>query len=176
MEGVTDIAVLVIKWVTVGTLMMGGLVGTFLPVLPGSFFILLGAVGHYFLFGQSESGLTWVSFVVLGLLFGLSVLVDWFSGAIGAKWFGSSKWGIAGVIVGGIIGFFFGFVGLIIGPLLGAFIFEMIFAKKELNTATKSTWGHSHWRWCGDRRESADLAGYGRLLCRGCVFYELSKF
>lgn len=137
----TDMVVLVIKWVTVGTLMFGGFLGTFLPILPGSFFILLGAVAHYFLFGQSESGLSWVSFVVLGLLFGLSVLVDWLSGAIGAKWFGSSKWGIVGVLVGGIIGFFFGFVGIIVGPLLGAFIFEMIFAKKELNSATKSTWG-----------------------------------
>lgn len=141
MEGITDIAVLAIKWFTVGTLMMGGLIGTFLPVLPGSFFILLGAVAHYFLFGQSESGLNWVSFVVLTVLFALSVLVDWLSGAIGAKWFGSSKWGIVGVIVGGIIGFFFGFVGIIVGPLLGAFIFEMIFAKKELNAASKSTWG-----------------------------------
>ena len=88
-----------------------------------------------------RTGLNWVSFVVLTVLFALSVLVDWLSGAIGAKWFGSSKWGIAGVIVGGIIGFFFGFIGIIIGPLLGAFIFEMIFAKKELNAASKSTWG-----------------------------------
>lgn len=140
-EGVSDIAVLVIKWVTVGTLMMGGLLGTFLPVLPGSFFILLGAVAHYFLFGQSASGLNWVSFVVLTLLFAASVLVDWLSGAIGAKWFGASKWGIVGAIVGGIVGMFFGFVGIIVGPLLGAFIFEMIFAKKELNAAGKSTWG-----------------------------------
>jgi len=75
------------------------------------------------------------------LLFGMSVLVDWLSGAIGAKWFGSSKWGIVGVIVGGIIGIFFGFVGIIVGPLLGAFIFEMIFARKELKSAGKSTWG-----------------------------------
>lgn len=141
MEGITDIAILAVKWFTVGTLMLGGLVGTFLPVLPGSVFILLGAVAHYFLFGQGASGLNWVSFVVLTVLFALSVLVDWLSGAIGAKWFGSSKWGIAGVIVGGIIGFFFGFIGIIIGPLLGAFIFEMIFAKKELNAASKSTWG-----------------------------------
>ena len=141
MEGVTEIAVLVIKWFTVGTLMLGGLVGTFLPFIPGSLFILLGAVGHYFLFGQNESGLTWMSLVVLTTLFGLSVVADWFSGAIGAKWFGSSRWGIAGVIVGGTIGFFFGFIGLIIGPLLGAFIFEMIFAKKKLKSASKSSWG-----------------------------------
>jgi uncharacterized protein YqgC (DUF456 family) len=141
MEGIADFLVQAIKWVTVGTLMMGGLAGTLLPILPGSFFILLGAVAHYFLFGQSESGLTWVSLVILTLLFGLSILADWVSGALGAKWFGSSKWGIVGVIVGGIIGFFFGFVGIIIGPLLGAFIFEMIFARKEIKSATKSTWG-----------------------------------
>lgn len=136
-----EIFVEVLKWGTVCTLMFGGLVGTFLPILPGSFFILLGAVAHYFLFGQSESGLSWLSFVVLTVLFGVSILVDWVSGAIGAKWFGASKWGIGGAIVGGIIGIFFGIIGIIIGPLLGAFIFEMIFAKKELNAAGKSTWG-----------------------------------
>ncbi len=141
MEGIADFLILTVKWVTVGTLMAGGLAGTFLPVLPGSLFILLGAVAHYFLFGQSESGLNWLSFVILTVLFALSMLVDWVSGALGAKWFGSSKWGIIGVIVGGIIGFFFGFVGIIIGPLLGAFIFEMIFARKELKSATRSTWG-----------------------------------
>lgn len=136
-----EIFILIIKWVTVVTLIFGGFIGTFLPILPGSLFILLGAVAHYFLFGQSESGLTWVSFVVLTVLFAISILVDWVSGAIGAKWFGASKWGIAGAILGGIIGIFFGFIGLVIGPLIGAFLFEIIFAKKELNSATKSTWG-----------------------------------
>ncbi|MFK5921020.1 MAG: DUF456 domain-containing protein [Verrucomicrobiota bacterium] len=136
-----EIFIVTVKWFTVVTLMFGGLVGTFLPILPGSFFILMGAVAHYFLFGQSESGLSWLSFVVLTLLFAVSILVDWVSGAIGAKWFGASKWGIGGAILGGIVGIFFGFIGLIIGPLLGAFLFEMIFAKKQLNLATKSTWG-----------------------------------
>ncbi|MCF6311461.1 MAG: DUF456 domain-containing protein [Verrucomicrobiales bacterium] len=136
-----EIFILIVKWVTVVTLIFGGFIGTFLPILPGSLFILLGAVAHYFLFGQSESGLTWVSFVILTVLFAASILVDWVSGAIGAKWFGASKWGIGGAILGGIIGIFFGFIGLVIGPLLGAFLFEMIFAKKELNSATKSTWG-----------------------------------
>lgn len=141
MEGIGEVLVVWFKWFTVASLMAGGFLGTFLPILPGSIFILFGAVAHYFFFGMEQSGLSWVILVVLGLLFALSMLVDWLSGAMGAKWFGSSKWGIAGVLIGGIIGFFFGFVGIIVGPLIGAFVFEMIFAKKELDSAAKSTWG-----------------------------------
>jgi uncharacterized protein len=91
--------------------------------------------------GMEESGLTWQGIVIIVILYIASIVVDWISGAVGAKWFGSSKWGIIGAIVGGIIGIFFSIPGLIIGPIAGVFLFEMLFAKKEVKEASNSTLG-----------------------------------
>jgi len=71
----------------------------------------------------------------------LSYVVDFVSGAMGARWFGASRWGIAGVFIGGILGMFFVPVGLILGPLIGGIVFEIAFAKKRLHPAAKSAWG-----------------------------------
>ncbi|MEM7602892.1 MAG: DUF456 domain-containing protein [Verrucomicrobiota bacterium] len=118
-----------------------GFVGTFLPFLPGTALIFIGSLIHYFTLGREASGLAWQGLVGIGFLFVLSLVFDWFSGAMGAKWFGSTKWGIWGAILGGIIGLFFGLPGIIIGPIVGVFAFEMIFARKHLKEASNSTLG-----------------------------------
>ncbi len=134
-------AVPAMKWTLVIMLLVVGFLGTFLPILPGTTFVLAGTVLHYFMFGMEASMLTWQSLVFITLLYIVSLIVDWFSGAIGAKWFGSSKWGVWGAIIGGIVGLFFSLPGLIIGPIIGVFIFEMAFAKKHVKEASNSTVG-----------------------------------
>ena len=136
-SAVTD----VLLWTSIVLLLAIGLLGTFLPVVPGTTLIWAGMLVHYFSFGMEDSKLSWQSIVVITLLYIISIIVDWFSGAIGAKWFGSSKWGIGGAIFGGIVGLFFGLPGLVIGPVLGVFLFEMLFAKKEVKDASNSTVG-----------------------------------
>ena len=131
----------VLLWTSIILLIVIGFLGTFLPVIPGTTLIWSGMLVHYFSFGMEDSKLTWQSLVVITLLYIISIIVDWFSGAIGAKWFGSSKWGFGGAILGGIVGLFFGLPGLIIGPILGVFLFEMLFAKKEVKDASNSTVG-----------------------------------
>lgn len=128
-------------WSSVVLLLVVGFLGTFLPVLPGTTLIFIGSLLFYFTMGMESSGLAWQGLVFIGLLYGLSILLDWVSGALGAKWFGSSKWGIVGAILGGIIGLFFGIPGLIIGPIAGVFIFEIFVAKKEVKEAGQSTVG-----------------------------------
>lgn len=129
------------KWALIVALVVVGFLGTFLPILPGTTLIYIGIVLHYFLFGMEESRLTWQGLVFITLLYILSLVLDWVSGAIGAKWFGSSKYGVIGAIIGGIVGLFFSLPGLIIGPIVGVFAFEMIFAKKEVKEASNSTVG-----------------------------------
>lgn len=128
-------------WSSVALLLVIGFLGTFLPVLPGTTLILAGSFLFYFTMGMESSGLAWQGLVFIGLLYGLSILLDWVSGALGAKWFGSSKWGIVGAILGGIVGLFFGLPGLIVGPIAGVFIFEIFVAKKEVKEAGHSTVG-----------------------------------
>lgn len=128
-------------WTSVVLLLVIGFLGTFLPVLPGTTLIIGGSYLYYFAMGWESSGLAWQGLVFIAVLYLLSILLDWVSGALGAKWFGSSKWGIIGAIVGGILGLFFGIPGLIIGPIAGVFLFEILFAKKEVKEASNSTVG-----------------------------------
>jgi hypothetical protein len=64
--------------------------------------------------------------------------LEFLSGAAGTKWFGGSKWGAWGALIGGLAGMFFFPIGLILGPLIGALAFELIFAKKETAPAVVS--------------------------------------
>jgi uncharacterized protein YqgC (DUF456 family) len=134
-----------IVWsVTVGALVLG-LLGTVLPVLPGTMLILAGAVWHYlamrYWLHVPDPGIGWPCFVVLGLLAAAAQAFETVSSAIGAKVFGSTKWGAWGALAGGVIGIFFVPWGIFIGPVFGALAAELIIAKRELMPAAKSTWG-----------------------------------
>ena len=126
-------------WTLTVSLMLAGLAGTVLPLLPGPFIILVAAVAHKFL--RPETGITWWCIVALALLVVVSYIVDFFSGAVGTKWFGGSKWGIWGVLIGGVVGLFFAPIGLIVGPIIGGLVAELLIARKKMGPAVKATWG-----------------------------------
>ncbi len=126
-------------WTLTICLLLVGLIGSVVPFLPGPLLIFAAGIIHTVLL--PEAGMSVWGFVVLSLGIVLSYVIDFVSGAMGARWFGASRWGIAGVFIGGIVGMFFVPVGLILGPLLGGVSFELIFAKKRLQPAAKSAWG-----------------------------------
>lgn len=128
-----------ISWVVAISLMISGLAGTVLPIIPGHLLILIGALLYKWI--HPNDALSWWGIVILAVLVVAAYVIDFLSGALGAKWFGGSKWAVWGVLAGGIVGLFFGLPGLILGPLVGGFVFEILFAKKELKSATKSTVG-----------------------------------
>ena len=117
-----------------------GFVATFLPIVPGPLVILIGALVHRFWLG-AENGISWIGMGLLGLLCLGSFVLDYVAAAMGAKYFGASKWGAWGAIIGCIVGLFFGVFGILLGPLIGAFAFEILFARQKISPATKSTWG-----------------------------------
>ncbi|RBP45824.1 hypothetical protein DES53_102206 [Roseimicrobium gellanilyticum] len=126
-------------WSLTITLLIVGLAGTVLPLLPGPFIIFVAAIAHKFL--RPETGISWWSIAALTVMLIVAYAVDFFSGAMGTKWFGGSKWGVAGVLIGGVVGLFFGFIGLIIGPIIGGLVAELLLARKEMGPAVKATWG-----------------------------------
>jgi len=127
----------VVAWWLTGFLLLAGLLGTVLPILPGHILIVLGAGFHWWALGE-DSGVEWWTIVVLVLGLALSIYLEFLSGAVGAKVFGGSKWGGIGAVVGGMVGLFFMPFGLLLGPLFGAFVAEYFFEKKEIREATKS--------------------------------------
>ena len=132
-----DWATETLAWMVTSMLLMTGIAGVFLPILPGHLMIVIAAVAHWTML-RGDSGVEWWTFVVLGLLLLLSQVVEYLSGAMGTKWFGGSRWGAVGAVVGGLLGLLFMPWGLFVGPLAGAFLCEWLGAKKELKPATVS--------------------------------------
>jgi uncharacterized protein YqgC (DUF456 family) len=105
-------------------LMCFGLAGSVLPWLPSTPLIFLTALAHRLYFGESGAG--WIVMTILLLLTLLSLVLDHLAGAYGARRFGATWKGVAGAIVGGIVGLFFSLPGLLLGPFVGAVLFELI--------------------------------------------------
>lgn len=128
-------------WLVTGCLLIAGLIGCILPVLPGHLILLIAVISHHlmhrWLLGV-DAGLHWWSYAVLIALMAISQTFEFVSGAAGTRWFGGTKWGVAGALIGSLAGMFFLPFGLLLGPLLGAFGFELAFARQELKQATTS--------------------------------------
>lgn len=126
-------------WLITIVLFAVGLIGTVLPVFPGTTIILAGAIIHRIMLGPEKS-IGWWSIVVLVLLTLATYALDFLSGYFGAKYFGATKWGMFGAILGAIVGIFFGIVGLFVGPVIGAIAGEFIAGKKMID-AGRAGWG-----------------------------------
>jgi len=111
-------------WLVVGALMLLGLIGTFVPFLPGTPLIFLGALVHGFATGWTPIGLGRLA--ILGALAVLAYLLHYAAGALGTRHVGGSAWAVVGALVGGVIGMFFGIPGLLLGPPLGAIAGELV--------------------------------------------------
>lgn len=106
-------------------LMLAGIVGTFLPFLPGCPLILGGALLYAWYTGFVK--VSWGTLILLLLLTLLSEVLEKGTTFIGARKYGASRWGLLGVLLGGIGGLLLGGpLGLIFGPFLGALAFEIL--------------------------------------------------
>jgi len=125
-------------WTLIILLILAGLIGTFIPILPDTPLILAAALLHHIAF--APHGASWTTLIILTLLMIISLVIEFISGSIGAKHFGATRWGALGGFLGAIVGLFFAPFGLIIGPLAGVLICELL-AGQGLLPATRSTWG-----------------------------------
>jgi uncharacterized protein YqgC (DUF456 family) len=116
-------------------LMMIGLAGVVVPLLPGTTLILAGAVLHKLLLPDS---LSWVAIAFIALFWVLSILADVGGVILGTRWFGGSKWGMAGASGGAFVGVFFSLPVLILGTIFGAMAAEKLMAKKTSREALKA--------------------------------------
>jgi len=126
-------------WVITIVLFAVGLIGTIAPVLPGTTIILAAAVIHRIMLGPEKS-VGWRTIIVLVLLTLATYAIDILGGYFGAKYFGATKWGTFGAIVGALVGLFFGILGLFVGPVIGAIAGEFIAGKRMID-AGRAGWG-----------------------------------
>ena len=126
-------------WLFAIVLFAIGLIGTVVPILPGTTIILAGAVIHRMMLGPEKS-IGWPTIGVLVLLTLATYALDFLGSYFGAKYFGATKWGTFGAIIGALIGLFFGIIGLFVGPVIGAITGEFV-AGKRMIAAGKAGWG-----------------------------------
>jgi uncharacterized protein len=126
-------------WLFTIVLFAVGLIGTALPVIPGTTIILAAAIIHRMMLG-AEKSIGWRSIAILLLLTLATYALDFLSGYFGAKYFGATKWGMFGAVIGALVGIVFGIIGLFIGPVIGAITGEFI-AGKRLIDAGRAGWG-----------------------------------
>ena len=119
-------------------LMVLGIIGSFLPILPGPLTSWVGLLVLHFTNGIELSN----TFIIVTLIVAIFIwLLDYIIPAMGTKRFGGSKSGMIGTTLGLIIGLFSPIpFGIVIGPFLGAFIGEMLH-KEDVNRAAKAAFG-----------------------------------
>lgn len=126
-------------WSATLVLMAVGLIGTVLPIFPGTTIILAAAILHRVMLGPEKS-LGWTSLALLFLLTLASYAVDFAGSWMGARHFGATRWGGFGAVAGAIAGIFFGLPGLLVGPVVGALAGEIIGGMKLID-AGRASWG-----------------------------------
>lgn len=119
-------------------LMLVGLAGTVLPLLPGAPIILAGAFlvawsRDFILVGGS-------TVIVVAVLMLISFVTDFVASTFGAKRAGASGLALMGATIGAIVGIFAGIIGILIGPFVGAILGELV-ARRDLRQAWRAGLG-----------------------------------
>lgn len=125
-------------WVLAITLIILGVIGTFLPVLPGAALVFAGMVLAAWLDDFQRVG--WITLVILGALTVLVLVIDVVAALMGAKRVGASRLALVGAAAGTLVGFFFGIVGILVAPFIGAVIGELI-ARGQMAPAARVGFG-----------------------------------
>ncbi len=102
-----------------------GIIGTFLPIMPGAVLIWAGMLVYGILTGFA--GLDVSFFVLQGMAVLLVMAVDYMAAAWGTKRFGGTRKAAWGAVAGLFLGILtMGPAGVIFGPFLGAFLGELL--------------------------------------------------
>lgn len=127
-------------WVLSAVLVLAGLAGTVLPLLPGTLLVWAGLLLGAWIDDFTRVGV--VTVVLLTLLAALAWALAFVAGLMGAKRAGASPQALVGAAVGTVVGIFMGLIGVLFMPLVGAGIGEY-WAQKNQQRAAKvalATW------------------------------------
>src|SRR5690606_30447996 len=127
-------------------LVVVGLAGTVLPALPGLPLVFVGMLVAAWTDGFQHVPV-WV-LVLLGLLTVVSLAIDFWATALGAKRVGASRKAVIGAMLGTLGGLFLGPLGLLLGPFAGALGGELLHRRSldRANVGDAAMLGSGTWR------------------------------
>jgi uncharacterized protein YqgC (DUF456 family) len=120
-------------WTLAVVLIVAGVVGTVLPMLPGAALVFAGILLAAWI--DDFQRVTMATVIVCGLLTLVAWGADYASAMLGAKKAGASRLAVIGAAVGTVLGLFTGFVGLLFMPLVGAAIGEYVSDRDAVRAA-----------------------------------------
>lgn len=114
------------QWMLYGgaALTVLGLLGLFLPALPGGLLLLAGIVLVAWADQFTRIGPGMLTLIALLTI--AAAVVDYAASALGAKKAGATRWGMLGAFLGVLVGLPFGLLGILLGPAIGAVVAEFI--------------------------------------------------
>lgn len=122
-------------------LLLTGLVGCILPVLPGPPISYAGMILLWWARDWQAESFGWPAMIVLGLLTVIVTVLDFVVPAWGAKRYGASKSGVWLSVIGMLVGMvFFPPFGMLVGAFAGALAGELMAGRRE-GEAAKAAWG-----------------------------------
>ncbi|MBQ9206159.1 MAG: DUF456 domain-containing protein [Treponema sp.] len=124
--------------VLAGLLLLIGLIGTVLPVLPGPPIAWAGLLAAHF---SAYSGLEVWILVVTGIVAALVTVMDNVFPSLMTKKAGGSKAATWGCTIGLIVSFFLGPIFILIAPFVGALIGELLHDSSDTKKALKAAFG-----------------------------------
>ena len=120
-------------------LMLVGILGSVLPVIPGTPISWLGLIVLYL---APSLPFDWLIIIGTGVVAIGIYILDYIIPAIGTKKFGGSRAGAWGAIIGLFVGLIAPIpLGVLIGPFLGALVGEMVFNQTEGKRAFTAAFG-----------------------------------
>jgi uncharacterized protein len=128
----------VLLWILAVVLVLAGLAGLVLPLLPGPVLLFAGLLLAAWIEDFVHVGAG--TLTALGIMAALTYACDVAGTAFGAKRYGASRRAILGAAIGGLAGLVFGLVGILIGPFIGAVIGEFS-SGPGIRAATRAGWG-----------------------------------
>lgn len=114
-------------WIAFGVatlVMLVGVLGTVIPILPGLPLTWLAMLAFGAVEGFTRIDGTFLA-ITLAIVVGAEV-ADQLGRAWGTRYFGGGRAGSIGAVVGSIVGLFFLPLGLFLGPFLGATVGELL--------------------------------------------------
>ncbi|MGQ9804653.1 MAG: DUF456 domain-containing protein [Chlorobiales bacterium] len=127
-------------WVLCAVCVLIGLVGTILPMLPGTPIVFIGLL--FGAWANDFEKVGWISLTVMAVLTALTFAVDFIATKIGVEKTGASSLALFGAMLGTVLGIFFGFFGVFVFPFIGAVLGEYV-VKRDAIQAGKvglGTW------------------------------------
>lgn len=116
-------------WILCAALILLGLAGTVLPMLPGTVLVWAGIVLGAWIDDFTRVGPATVT--VVSVLALVARALDYVAGLMGARKAGASKQALVGAAAGTVLGLFMGLVGVLFMPLVGAAVGEYLAQKDE---------------------------------------------